>query len=685
MAETFQSIVASVKEAVNIIDVIEAGGTQLNRSGVRYKGLCPFHSEKTPSFVVNEDTQSYHCFGCGEHGDVFTFVQKTNSTDFVDSLRIVGSRPEAGIDIDGELDRVFSSGGENAVDYKRLRACNQEAYKFFQSAYRLELLNLRTARENSEEYLSDMIEFVKGKRLPLSNLPLPVGYADDSKTSLVEHLVDAGYTHEEIVTCGLAIKRDNGSLADFFVHRAIFTFTDSLGRPVGFAGRLLNKERTTLKGKYVNTKETPLFKKSRLFYGMDKARSEIVAQKKVFVVEGQTDVIAMHLMGATNTVAAGGTSITAEHISLLSRLVGAGGKIIFLLDGDFAGQNAMKKSVLSFEEVQDKGYTISLPPGYDPCDLRARYIKKWGGEVKKSEVKERFRKIISSLEEKKMVHASTFIAEFFSQDEDEGDGAKEVDEFGIARKKSSGEYEKINRFVAEISELDNLVFVEFTVKAFAPIVHMSTSVLMDKIRSRGKESGAKKKRGEPARNEGRSDVDELFIPESVEILAGEEVCDRGRRAYSKMRKDPLGVCQLRLTRASLLKPGAVRDKSEEHITITPLKSIISTSKKLRRASVPESYGKKLSVIVALCLSDDTLLADFEDIDQEEFYSVLDHNISTIHRIQGGKEKKMKRREWKKLIDKHKNGDISLAELESQYEKLFPRGNVAENSSVGLAD
>jgi DNA primase len=331
------SIFERIKAKLDIVEEIGAV-VPLRKSGKAYKGLCPFHSERTPSFYVFPETGTWNCFGCHEHGDIFSFVEKQQNLDFRDTLALLAER--AGI----PLEREGGDGAERAEDAaetaqrKRLRALNEAAAIW----YHHQLLQAGEA-QYARTYLDS-----RG----VSNdtiLTWRLGYAPDGNR-LSTYLLGQGYAARELVEAGLSREREaerGGGLYDYFHNRVIFPIRDIRGQTIAFGGRELGGGQP----KYLNTPQTPLFDKSATLFGLDLARDGIKRANQVVVVEGYMDAIVTHQEGARNVVACIGSAITEKHIRQIKKLTR---RLALALDPDAAGQSATLRGIAVAQEAFDR-------------------------------------------------------------------------------------------------------------------------------------------------------------------------------------------------------------------------------------------------------------------------------------------------------------------------------------------
>jgi DNA primase len=348
--------VRAVRDASPIDDVIGEYLQLRSAGGGNLKGLCPFHDEKSPSFNVTPSRGMYYCFGCGEGGDVITFITKVEGLSFNESVERLAKR--------ARIELRYAEGGytKRAVSSERARLleANQAAAQYY-----LEQLATPGARAGRE--------LLAGRGFDQSAAEkFRIGYAPDGWDHLVRLLLSRGFTERELMTAGLASQGQRG-LIDRFRHRLIWPIADVGGEIIGFGGRRLSDDKNS--PKYLNTPETPLYKKSSVLYGLDLARREIVSQQKAVVVEGYTDVMACHLAGEGTAIATCGTSFGEEHIKILRRLTGdrnqfLSAKIVFTFDGDSAGQKAALRVFTEDQRFVTQTYVAVQPEGLDPCDLR---------------------------------------------------------------------------------------------------------------------------------------------------------------------------------------------------------------------------------------------------------------------------------------------------------------------------
>ena len=359
MGRISEDDVARVRDATDLVQLVSET-VPLNQKGRLFWGRCPFHGEKTPSFKVDPATQLWHCFGCGLGGDAFGFVMRSENLDFPDTVRRLAER--ARIEIHEE------AGGGPVGQKERLMAACESAAEFYHK-------QLTASREagpaKAREYLAARCfntEVAKRFRL---------GYAP-GRGALAAHLGKQGFTSEEIIAANLAMRDERtGKLRDRFYERVMFPITDLSGRVIAFGGRVLG----TGEPKYLNSSDTPVFHKSANMYGIAMAKADIVRTGVAVVVEGYTDVIALHEAGMRHSVATLGTALTPQHVKLLGRFAKS---VVYLFDGDEAGMRAADRAgeFLDWQATPEAGSSridlkvALIPDGMDPAD----YVSARGAE-----------------------------------------------------------------------------------------------------------------------------------------------------------------------------------------------------------------------------------------------------------------------------------------------------------------
>jgi DNA primase len=354
-----RSDIDEVRARINIADVVGDYVT-LKSAGVgSMKGLCPFHDERSPSFHVRPQAGFYHCFGCGEGGDVFTFLQKMDHLSFQESIeRLAG---KLGYPLH------YEEGGQAADTSNRARLllANGAAEKFFREQL------LTAGAELGRAFLGE-----RGFDA-LAAEKFGVGYAPQSFDALSKHLTAQGFTIAELLEAGLLSQGDRGSY-DRFRGRLVWPIRDVTGQTIGFGARKLREDDQG--PKYLNTPETPVYHKSRVLYGLDVAKRDIARSRQVVIVEGYTDVMACHLAGITTAIATCGTAFGSDHVTVVRRVLGdsddpaqaARGEVVFTFDPDEAGQKAASRAFAEESRFAAQTFVAVPPEGLDPCDVRIK-------------------------------------------------------------------------------------------------------------------------------------------------------------------------------------------------------------------------------------------------------------------------------------------------------------------------
>ncbi len=351
--------IAAIRERVSIEDVV-GDYVQLRRAGAdSLKGLCPFHDEKSPSFHVRPNHGHFHCFGCGEGGDVYAFLQKIEHVTFVESVELLADRVGYTVTYTGAANtNVQRDRGSRS----RLLAANSAAQEFYAAA--LESDEAAPARQYLIERNFDADAATR----------FGCGFAPSGWDSLTKHLLRKGFEFKELEEAGLSREGRRGPM-DRFHRRLLWPIRAGGGEVIGFGARRIFDD-DQMEAKYVNTPETVLYKKSSVLFGLDLAKRDIAKSHRAVVVEGYTDVMAMHLAGETTAVASCGTAFGDGHLALLRRLMMDDnwyrGELIFVFDGDSAGQAAALKAFDGDQQVAGKSFVAVAADGMDPCDLRLR-------------------------------------------------------------------------------------------------------------------------------------------------------------------------------------------------------------------------------------------------------------------------------------------------------------------------
>lgn len=423
-----------IRDASDIIEVI-GSYIPLKSVGSTHKACCPFHKEKTPSFVVNAERQSFHCFGCGKGGDVYKFVMEYENVDFMSSMRLLAERahiiiPERG---EGRPEEAQS----NALRKDRLYAICEHMASFYQMQLKRNPNSVVAVYLNTRAL--DDVTLDKFR----------IGAAPDGWDSALQYLRQQNFTDEEIALAGITTEseKNRGKFYDRFRNRLMFPITNEQGKVVAFSARKVLEDEGG--GKYVNSPETPLFKKSRILYGFSIARKSIHNLQSVILCEGQLDVIAMHRAGFENTVAPQGTAFTAEQAAILRRQTD---RIMLAFDADLAGQNAILKALEIVLTLDFDVKVIHFPGGKDPDEL--------------------YRKEGADLIHKAVHEAEDFLAfllRYFA------------DQFDVET--PAGKAKMANAIVPYIAKIENEIKLTTYCAALAKILRITESAVVSEIRT----------------------------------------------------------------------------------------------------------------------------------------------------------------------------------------------------------
>lgn len=341
-----------VKDAVDMVELV-GSRTELRRAGGRMVGLCPFHDERTPSFSVNVDQKLYHCFGCGEGGDAIGFVQQTEALDFPGAVEFLAAR--YGVELKREEEDPHAEERRRRRD--RLMKLLERTTTFYER-YFWDAAEAEPARS-----------YLAGRGLDESVLrDFRIGYAPKAWDRVMLAAQRDGFTEQELAGAGLGRRGRQGGFGDLFRGRIMFPLADARGRVLGFGARAMRDDQ---RPKYMNTPEGELYHKRRQLFGIDRARAAVAKARQVIVVEGYTDVLALHAGGVAQSVAIMGTALTPEQFAELARAAGQDGTVMLALDADRAGLDAMLRAARAAEEKRIDLMVVELPEGKDPADLVA--------------------------------------------------------------------------------------------------------------------------------------------------------------------------------------------------------------------------------------------------------------------------------------------------------------------------
>lgn len=349
-----------IKQKIDIVSLISES-VVLKKTGANFKGLCPFHTEKTPSFIVSPERQIWHCFGgCQDGGDIFKFVMKMENVEFAEALQILAKR--AGVKLSSYTPSKTTELRE------KIFAINHLASEFYNY-----ILTSHPLGEKARKYLA-------GRKISADSIKLfGIGYAPNSWNSLVNFLGKKSYTTADLETAGLVSKSGIGNFFDRFRGRVIFTLRDHRGNVVGFAGRLLDPEAK--EAKYINTAETPVYVKGDVLYGLDTTKEDIKKEGFAVVVEGEIDAIASYQAGVRNIVAIKGSALTEGQVSLLKRYTE---KVYLSLDADFAGDAAAHRGITIADAAGLDIKVVSVIGAKDPDELVKKDPGLWRNAIKEA-------------------------------------------------------------------------------------------------------------------------------------------------------------------------------------------------------------------------------------------------------------------------------------------------------------
>jgi len=354
--------IEEIKNRLNVLDVV-GSYVKLTKTGINHRGVCPFHSEKGPSFFVSPARQMWHCFGCGAGGDIFEFIKRIEGVEFPEALRILAQK--AGVEL-----KQYNRNPQESTERQRLYDICELSAAFFEKQ-----LSGPGWGQKAKEYLLGRglkSETIKKWRL---------GYAPDTWQGLSDYLVGKGFTRQEIVKAGLAVQSDKGGQPyDRFRGRIIFTIFDANSKPIGFGARVFKDADNKEIAKYINTPQTALYDKSSVLYGLNFAKISVRKNNQAVLTEGYMDAIMCHQAGFDNTIAVSGTALTEKHLPILKRYTD---NLLLSFDMDAAGDNATKRSI-ALAEAQ--GFNLKVVNAYDnakdPAEIILENPQNWQDAVK---------------------------------------------------------------------------------------------------------------------------------------------------------------------------------------------------------------------------------------------------------------------------------------------------------------
>ena len=446
------SPIEEIKARLDIIDVIK-DYIKVQKAGANYRAVCPFHSEKTPSFFISPSKQIWRCFGCGEGSSMFDFVMKIEGIEFGDALRILAKR--AGVELKPERPELKS-------EREKLYQICELSTVFFEKQ-----LGYGVQGKKAKEYLLGRTineKSIKERRL---------GWAPDAWQGLLDFLISRGYKKEDIEKTGLAIKSEKGKYYDRFRGRIIFPVFDSQHQVIGFGGRILKKDEK--QAKYLNTSNTLLYDKGRVLYGLDQAKVGIRQEDFVILVEGYIDVVLAHQMGLKNVVSTSGTALTPSQLNILKRYTD---NLFLAFDMDFAGDAATKRAIDLAQTQKFNLKIIKIPEGNDPADLMSKSTKAF----------------TKSIEEALSVFDFYFEDAFSRFDEKEPQGRKKISEY----------------LLPIIKRIDNKIEQISWVQKLAGRLKVGEEIIEEELKKTKTESGIQDKEDVKIKEENKKSRKELL-------------------------------------------------------------------------------------------------------------------------------------------------------------------------------
>jgi DNA primase len=359
--------VEEIKRRIDIADFISQY-IPIKKAGANFKAVCPFHNEKTPSFMISPEKQIWHCFGCQKGGDIFGFLMEYENIEFVDALKQLAEK--AGV---------------------KLTARNPQLKKTQDEIYQINLVAAKLFHHilNNEKIGKPVLDYLKNDRgLTQKTIDeFMIGYAPDSWNILTNFFKKRNYTRDDIIKSGLVIPKEDGTFYDRFRNRITFPISEISKNVVGFSARLFDKKNMATAGrnenpaKYINTPDSPIYNKSKILFALDKAKDEIRKTRQIIIVEGQMDVVMSHQSGFKNTIASSGTAITSDQLKILKRF---SADLNFAFDADKAGEEATKRAIAVAHQAGMIPKIILTPAGLDPADVIKKDPKIFAEAIKNS-------------------------------------------------------------------------------------------------------------------------------------------------------------------------------------------------------------------------------------------------------------------------------------------------------------
>jgi len=365
-----------IKNAIQITDILGDFLT-LKKKGINYTGCCPFHNEKTPSFIVNPARGTYKCFGCGKSGDAIEFLREHEAMSFTEALTYIANRYKIPIRLNGS-DPEYS-------EAEKRRDGIFAVLKWAKDHFKSSIGSTPNQMPSIAPHVNQAVEYLQQRGLEKAIDIFEIGYAE-SGNDLLRAAHHVGYTDEILLSAGLIRKNEQGKYYDAFTRRIMFPFFDRSGRVIGFTGRLINAEKD--KPKYLNSPETEVFKKSRFLYGLYQSKKEIMKENECLLVEGQTDLISWHLAGIRNVVAGSGTALSEDQVKMILSLTNC---LTFVYDGDPAGIQASVSNIKIPLQLGLDVYLVVMPEGEDPDS----YVTKHGADQLRAYIEDNRKDIVS--------------------------------------------------------------------------------------------------------------------------------------------------------------------------------------------------------------------------------------------------------------------------------------------------